>query len=357
VGARACLGRLSLFVVGLAVFVAASAACAFATNVGWLIAARIVQGAGAALVMPLAMALLSASFPPDDRARALGLFGSITGLALIVGPVLGGAIAQGITWQWIFWLNVPVGLILIPLALQRIPESFGPGTEIDARGVLLVTGAALGLTWALTRGNSAGWSSSEVVVTLLAGILLTGCFIAWEGWVREPMVDQGARDRPRVQDPAGCRGLRAPQEGRRGQHGDLRRAAYLRAHGEADRRAHPGHDAGLRQRGRRRRHALPVHLPIAATDWSQGAAAVDLAKKQLGGTLKGRKIAYFFYDNRAGCGPIEVIDRQIQRGPPCLYRLPTRVLITYRAKPSWSSFVTRVASVRASRSLRTRRRS
>src|SRR6266404_9781751 len=150
-------GRRRVFAAGLALFVAASAACALAGSAGWLIAARAVQGAGAALVMPLAMSLLGAAFPREERGKALGIFSGVTGLALIAGPVVGGAVAEGIAWQWIFWLNVPIGVIAIPLALRRIPESFGPRIALDISGLVLVTGAALGLVWGLMRGNGAGW--------------------------------------------------------------------------------------------------------------------------------------------------------------------------------------------------------
>src|SRR5947209_9717938 len=111
-------GRRRLFVAGLVLFLLASAACALAPNAGWLIAARALQGCGSALVMPLALTLLSAAFPPELRGRALGIFTSVTGLALLVGPVVGGTIAQGLAWQWIFWLNVPIGLIIIPLVFS-----------------------------------------------------------------------------------------------------------------------------------------------------------------------------------------------------------------------------------------------
>lgn len=181
-------GRARMFVAGLVLFVAASVACALAGSVGWLIAARAVQGAGAALIMPIAMALLSATFPSQERARALGIFSGVTGLALIVGPVLGGAIAQGAAWQWIFWINIPIGLIVIPLAYRRIPESFGAGTAIDGTGVVLVTGAALGLVFGLMQGNVAGWGSGEVLGALGAGLLLAACFVAWELRARQPMV-------------------------------------------------------------------------------------------------------------------------------------------------------------------------
>src|SRR5262245_27684816 len=138
--------------------------------------------------MPLAMALLSAAFPPQERGKALGIFSGLTGLALIAGPVVGGAIAEGIAWQWIFWINVPIGLIAVALVRSRIPESFGSGAAIDMPGVVLVTGAALAVVWALMRGNQAGWTSAEVIATLGAGALLAIAFVAWERRARAPMV-------------------------------------------------------------------------------------------------------------------------------------------------------------------------
>src|SRR6266404_3663302 len=120
-------GRRRVFAAGLALFVAASAACALAGGAGWLIAARAVQGAGAALVMPVAMTLLSAAFPPQERGKALGMFSGVTGLALIAGPVAGGGVAEGLAWPWIFWINIPIGLLTIPFVLIRIRESRGPG--------------------------------------------------------------------------------------------------------------------------------------------------------------------------------------------------------------------------------------
>jgi EmrB/QacA subfamily drug resistance transporter len=181
-------GRRRLFAAGLGLFAAASAACALAPGVGWLIAARAVQGAGAAMVMPLALALLNAAFPPQRRGWAMGIFGGVTGLAALVGPVLGGAITQGIAWPWIFWLNVPIGLLAIPLVLGRIQESYGPRGGLDVPGLALGTGAALGLVWGLVRGNSAGWSSPEVVAALAAGALLTAAFVAWELRAHAPML-------------------------------------------------------------------------------------------------------------------------------------------------------------------------
>ena len=181
-------GRRRMLAAGLTVFVVASIACALAPSVGWLIAARAVQGAGGAIAMPLAMAMLGAAFPPDQRARALGTFSGVTGVAVLGGPVIGGAIAQGLAWEWIFWLNVPLGIIVIPLVLRRLAESFGPGGRLDVRGVVLVTGAAFGLVWALVRGNEAGWGSVEVTVAFAGGALLAVAFVAWERRADAPML-------------------------------------------------------------------------------------------------------------------------------------------------------------------------
>ena len=181
-------GRRRMFSYGIGLFAAGSAACGLASSVDWLIAARALQGAGAALVVPLAMALLGAAFPREERGRALGIFSSVTGVALIAGPVVGGAIAQGLAWQWIFWINLPIAAIAIPLVTRRIDESFGPSAAIDILGIALVTGSALGLAWGLMRGNSSGWSSFEVVATLGAGLMLAAAFVGWELRAREPMI-------------------------------------------------------------------------------------------------------------------------------------------------------------------------
>jgi EmrB/QacA subfamily drug resistance transporter len=181
-------GRRRLFAAGLGLFALASAACALAPGVGWLIAARAVQGAGAALVMPLALALLNAAFPPERRGWAMGVFGGLTGLAPLVGPVLGGAITQGIAWPWIFWVNVPIGLAAVPLVLTRVPESYGPRAQLDLPGLALGTGAALGLVWGLVRGNAAGWGSPQVVAALVAGAVLVAAFVAWERRAHSPML-------------------------------------------------------------------------------------------------------------------------------------------------------------------------
>ena len=181
-------GRRRVFAAGLGVFAAASAACALSPGVGALIAARAVQGAGAAMIMPLALALLNAAVPPQRRGWAMGIFGGVTGLAALLGPVLGGAITQGLAWQWTFWLNVPIGLLVIPLSLRRLTESYGPRVPLDLPGVALVTGAALGLVWGLVRGSSAGWGSLEVTGSLAAGAALTVGFVVRELRARAPML-------------------------------------------------------------------------------------------------------------------------------------------------------------------------
>jgi EmrB/QacA subfamily drug resistance transporter len=181
-------GRRRLYAAGLGLFTLSSALAALAPNVGVLIAARAVQGAGSALIMPLGLALLSAAFPAEKRGAAIGIFSAITGISVASGPLVGGAVVQGIDWQWIFWVNVPIGLVAIPLVLTKMKESFGPDTALDLRGLALVTLGALATVWGLVRGNQAGWGSPEVVGSLLAGALLMVAFVAWERRAREPML-------------------------------------------------------------------------------------------------------------------------------------------------------------------------
>ena len=185
------LGRRRMLAVGMGLFTAASAACAVAPSAGALIAARAVQGAGGALVLPLAFALLSAGFPPQRRAWAIGIFTAVTGLAVAAGPVVGGAVAQGIAWPWIFWLNVPLGIVLVPLIVTKLSGTTRAPARLDPLGLVLATGAALGVVWALIRVTSLGWGSPQVVVTLAAGAALTGVFIGWEQRAAHPMVPLG----------------------------------------------------------------------------------------------------------------------------------------------------------------------
>ena len=151
---------------------------------GWVLALT----SAAALMLPLALALLSAAFPPQRRAWALGIFSSVTGIAVLSGPVVGGAVTQGLDCPWIFWLNVPIGLIMIPLILVRIPVAERSRASLDPVGLILAAGGALGIVWALIRANSLGWTSPEIVAAFAAGIVLGAAFIAWELRAAQPMV-------------------------------------------------------------------------------------------------------------------------------------------------------------------------
>ena len=181
-------GRRRLFAAGLLLFAAASAACALAPNVETLIGARALQGAGAALIIPLGLALLSEAFPPERRGAAIGIFSAITGLAVAAGPLVGGAVVQGLSWHWIFWLNVPIGAVAAPLAMRKMGESYGPRTAIDVTGLILVSGGAFGVVWGLVRGNQSGWGSPEVVTSLVGGVVLLGAFVRWQVQTPTPML-------------------------------------------------------------------------------------------------------------------------------------------------------------------------
>src|SRR5580765_5191851 len=155
-------GRRLMFSIGIAIFTLASAAAALAPSATALDVARAVQGVGGAIVTPLTLTLLSAAVPPARRGLALGAWGGIGGLAVAMGPLVGGAVVSGISWQWIFWINVPFGLVLIPLALRRLAESQGPSNRLDLPGVALASLGLLGMVWGLVRGNGQGWSSPEI---------------------------------------------------------------------------------------------------------------------------------------------------------------------------------------------------
>jgi EmrB/QacA subfamily drug resistance transporter len=181
-------GRKRMFALGLGIFTAASAAAALAPSMGALIAARSVQGLGGALVMPLTLTLLSAAFPAERRGVALGIWGAIGGIAVASGPLVGGAVIEGISWQWVFWLNVPVGLLLIPLAIARLRESHGPDKALDLPGLALASAGLLGVVWGLVNGNVDGWTSASIVASLTAGVALLIAFVAWELRTKEPML-------------------------------------------------------------------------------------------------------------------------------------------------------------------------
>ncbi|HEX9379382.1 MAG TPA: DHA2 family efflux MFS transporter permease subunit [Gaiellaceae bacterium] len=181
-------GRRRMFVVGLAIFTVSSAAAALAPSAGALIAARAAQGVGGAIITPLTLTILSAGVPANRRGAFIGAWSGIAGLAVALGPVVGGAVVSGISWHWIFWLNVPIGIVLIPLALRRLDESHGPAAKLDLQGVALASAGLTGIVWGLVRGNGQGWASAEIVTSLVAGAIVFALFVLWELRVEEPML-------------------------------------------------------------------------------------------------------------------------------------------------------------------------
>jgi EmrB/QacA subfamily drug resistance transporter len=181
-------GRRKLFTIGLALFTAASVACALAPNLSELIVARTLQGLGGAIVLPLSLTILTAAFPIERRGMIIGIYGGLAGLAVAMGPIVGGAATQSIDWHWIFWINVPVGVVAVLLGVRLLPESYGARERLDLVGVGLITAGVASLVWALSRASNVGWSSTEVVGTLVAGAALLVVFVAWESSVGEPMV-------------------------------------------------------------------------------------------------------------------------------------------------------------------------
>ena len=182
-------GRRRLFTVGLAVFTAGSAAAALAPGIGWLVAARAVQGVGAAVLIPLTLTLLSAAVPPERRGLVLGAWGAVGGLAVAVGPLVGGAIVDGASWQWIFWVNVPIGVALLPLARTKLTESRGTATRLDWPGLVLASVGLFGIVLGVVRGNAHGWTSMTVLAPMVIGAVLVAAFVAWElRGARAPML-------------------------------------------------------------------------------------------------------------------------------------------------------------------------
>src|SRR5579884_1763637 len=187
-------GRRLVFCGGLALFTLASAACAVAPDVAGLIAARTVQGLGAAVVLPLSLTILTTAFPPEKRGMIVGVYGGLAGLAVALGPIVGGAIAEGLDWHWIFWINVPIGLAAVVLGTPLLPESHGAPEGLDLAGVTLVTAGVVALVWSLTRANDVGWASGQIVAGLVAGSLLLAAFVWWRA------------GRPRRSCRSGCSG-------------------------------------------------------------------------------------------------------------------------------------------------------
>jgi EmrB/QacA subfamily drug resistance transporter len=181
-------GRKRVFILGIAVFTIGSAMAALSSDVTQLIVARAIQGLGGAIITPLSLTILSAAVPRERRAVALGAWGGIAGLAIAIGPVVGGAIAEGLEWQWIFWLNVPIGILMIPMAAARLTETRGPSRRLDLPGLGLVSGGLLAVVWGLVRANEQGWTSTEILSSFGIGAVLLAIFVAWEARSAEPML-------------------------------------------------------------------------------------------------------------------------------------------------------------------------
>jgi EmrB/QacA subfamily drug resistance transporter len=181
-------GRRRVFVLGLGIFTAASAAAALAPNVETLIAARAVQGLGGAIITPLTLTILSAAVPPNRRGLALGAWGGIGGLGVALGPVIGGAVVEGLSWQWIFWLNVPIGIVLAPLAARRLTESVGPDSRLDLPGLGFISVGLFGIVLGLVRGNALGWGSPQILGSLILGAAFVAAFVWWELRAQAPML-------------------------------------------------------------------------------------------------------------------------------------------------------------------------
>jgi EmrB/QacA subfamily drug resistance transporter len=182
------LGRRRVYVVGLALFTLSSAACALAPNTGALIGFRVAQGMGAAIVMPLGLTLLTSAFPAERRGSVVGIWGGIAGLGVAAGPLIGGSVIQGLSWHWIFWVNVPVGTAALIGARLHLQESRGPRTRLDIPALFLVSTGVGFLVWGLVQGPQSGWESPRVTVALLAGACLLGSFLFWETRARDPMI-------------------------------------------------------------------------------------------------------------------------------------------------------------------------
>jgi EmrB/QacA subfamily drug resistance transporter len=181
-------GRRRIFNLGLALFTVSSAVCALAPGAPELIAARTVQGLAGAIVLPLSLTILTTTFPAERRGMIIGIYGGLAGLAVALGPIIGGAVTQGLDWHWIFWINVPIGAVALPLARRLLPESYGSRERLDLVGAALVTAAVVAIVWALVRGDQSGWTSTQIVSCLVSGAALLLAFVAWEKRVSEPMV-------------------------------------------------------------------------------------------------------------------------------------------------------------------------
>ncbi|HTW15538.1 MAG TPA: DHA2 family efflux MFS transporter permease subunit [Nocardioides sp.] len=173
------LGRRRVMLAGIAVFTLASVASALSTTSEALIAARAVQGLGAAAIMPLSLTLLASAVPPAMRAAAIGIWGGVAGLGVALGPVVGGAVVEGVSWQAIFWLNVPVAAVAVPLLLMAVPEARGTWVRLDPVGTLLLGGAVFLGIWGIVHGNDDGWTDPAVLGPLVVAALLVPAYLGW----------------------------------------------------------------------------------------------------------------------------------------------------------------------------------
>ena len=181
-------GRRRLLAIGIAIFTAASAAAALAPSILALDVARAAQGVGGAIVMPLTLTVLSAAVPAGRRGVALGIWGGISGLAVAFGPLVGGAVVSGLSWHWIFWLNVPIGLLLVPLIRLRLDETRGPVSRFDLLGLGLASAGLVGIVWGLVRANEVGWTSPQIIGAFVVGGALLLSFVPWELRTEHPML-------------------------------------------------------------------------------------------------------------------------------------------------------------------------
>ncbi|MFD4468592.1 DHA2 family efflux MFS transporter permease subunit [Rhodococcus sp. NPDC058505] len=181
-------GRRRVFIWGIVLFALASVASALSTTAGMLIAARAVQGVGAAAIMPLSLTLLAGAVPASKRALAIGMWGGVSGLGVALGPVVGGAVVDGVSWQAIFWINVPVAVIAVPLALYALGESHGRRQPLDLPGVALAGAGVFLAVWGIVHGNDDGWASATVLGTLVLAVIALSAFVIREMRTDSPVM-------------------------------------------------------------------------------------------------------------------------------------------------------------------------
>jgi EmrB/QacA subfamily drug resistance transporter len=183
-------GRRKIYLIGIVWFALASAACGLASDALFLIITRLLQGVGAALLTPGSLAILEASFVPADRARVIGAWSGLSGVAVAAGPVVGGYLISAASWRWIFFINVPVAAAVVALALRHVPESRDPSAtgKIDYAGALACVVFLTGITFAFIEGPVLGWSSPAVLATILAGVAGLAAFLARERRAASPML-------------------------------------------------------------------------------------------------------------------------------------------------------------------------